>query len=113
MNFVQGQIGDGGFRDATGTVWPVARGPQAQDGRPAVYGIRPEHLHLDPGGLKARVHVIEPTGSETQVMADIGGQPLTAVFRERITAKPGDLIGISPDPSLVHLFDRETGGRLQ
>jgi multiple sugar transport system ATP-binding protein len=34
------------------------------------------------------------------------------VFRERVTAGPGETITSAPDPALVHLFDSETGKRL-
>jgi len=34
------------------------------------------------------------------------------VFRERVDAKPGQQIRITPDPTLVHLFDERTGQRL-
>jgi multiple sugar transport system ATP-binding protein len=81
-------------------------------GMKATLGIRPEHIMLDPKGVKATVHVIEPTGSETQVVADVGGQNLTCVFRECISAKPGETIMISPDKTVTHLFDGESGKRL-
>ena len=58
------------------------------------------------------VHVVEPTGSETQVMAHLGGTPIICAFRERISAGPGETIRIAPDPALAHLFDSETGVRL-
>jgi multiple sugar transport system ATP-binding protein len=35
-----------------------------------------------------------------------------AVFRERHQFKPGDKIRLKPDPRLVHLFDAESGKRL-
>jgi ABC-type sugar transport system ATPase subunit len=75
-------------------------------------GIRPEHIKLDDSGLKAEVVVVEPMGSETQVVVRCGGQSLTCVFRERITAKPGESIGITPDTNVTHLFDASTGWRL-
>jgi multiple sugar transport system ATP-binding protein len=59
------------------------------------------------------VVVIEPTGSETQVVAKGGGQEIICVFRERIAAQPGETIHIAPDPKLVHLFEQESGRRLQ
>jgi multiple sugar transport system ATP-binding protein len=62
-------------------------------------------------GLPVTVHVIEPTGSETQVMAELAGTPIIAAFRERVSARPGETIRIVPDPSLVHLFDAATGQR--
>jgi multiple sugar transport system ATP-binding protein len=56
--------------------------------------------------------VIEPTGSETQVMAEFAGGNIIAAFRERVSARPGETIRIAPDPALVHVFDAETGRRL-
>ena len=56
--------------------------------------------------------MIEPTGSETQVVAKLGGDDIIAVFRERHHFKPGDKIRLKPDPTLVHLFDETTGQRL-
>jgi multiple sugar transport system ATP-binding protein len=111
MNFVKGAVGAKGFTDASGAVWGIGAAPAASDGKPCVLGIRPEHIRLDPDGVKAKVHVIEPTGSETQVVVDVGGQSLTCVFRERITAKPGETISISPDKNVTHLFDEATGKR--
>jgi len=34
------------------------------------------------------------------------------VFRERHQFKPGDHVRLKPDAALVHLFDRDTGRRL-
>ena len=58
--------------------------------------MRPEHFQLDPNGLPAKVHVVEPTGSETQVLADFAGASVLCAFRERVSAKPGETIRITP-----------------
>ncbi len=42
----------------------------------------------------------------------IGGQSVIGAFRERVSAKPGEILPVTPDPSLVHLFDQQTGQRL-
>jgi multiple sugar transport system ATP-binding protein len=115
MNMFRGVIRAGGtptFETSDGTRLPLASAPPGSEGRPAIYGIRPEHLLLG-GNLKAPVSVIEPTGAETQVLAMLGGEKITGVFRERITTKPGDTIALSPDVAMVHLFDQETGHRLE
>ncbi|WP_048710037.1 TOBE domain-containing protein, partial [Microvirga massiliensis] len=83
------------------------------EGRAAIYGVRPEHFALGNGGIPATVVVVEPTGSETQVVARLGDQEVICVFRERITARPGETIHVAPDPRLVHLFDEKSGRRLQ
>jgi multiple sugar transport system ATP-binding protein len=74
--------------------------------------VRPEHLQLDSGGIPATVQMVEPTGSETQVLMRIGGQPVIGAFRERILARAGDILPVRPDPALVHLFDQQSGARL-
>ena len=112
MNFLKGRIAGGVFRADEGTTLPLSHGPNGGDGKPVVYGVRPEHFMLAGDGLPAKVHVIEPTGSETQVMAEFAGGNIIAAFRERISARPGETIRIAPDPMLVHVFDAETGRRL-
>ena len=112
MNLLKGKITGAGFETEGGTVWPIGKHPVGSDGLSAVLGIRPEHFRLDPGGLKAEVAVVEPMGSETQVVVRCGGQDLTCIFRERISAKPGETIGITPDTSVTHLFDAATGKRI-
>ena len=89
-----------------------ASAPANSDGRPAVYGIRPEHFTIADDGAEAEIVVVEPTGSETQVIAKLGGEQVIAVFRERHQFNPGDKVRLKPNPTLVHLFDETTGKRL-
>ncbi len=116
MNFLKGAIRVNGkpsfFTDEGVTLpgWPPRRPPKA-DGRPCIYGIRPEHLTLG-GDVKVEVSVTEPTGSETQVFAKIGPQKIVGVFRERISAKPGETLQVTPNVDAVRLFDSATGARL-
>jgi multiple sugar transport system ATP-binding protein len=115
MNFIHGTIrvnGAASFRGPGEINLPLATAPSGADGRAAVYGIRPEHFTIADDGVEAEVQVIEPTGSETQVVARLGGQDIIAVFRERHPLKPGDKIRLKPDPKLVHLFDEATGQRI-
>jgi multiple sugar transport system ATP-binding protein len=114
MNFVKGRLEDGGFTTDGGMRLPIAKAPASSDGRPVVYGVRPEHFQLTPDGVPVEVVVVEPTGSETQVVVRGGGghQEMICVFRERVTAAPGETIRVQPNPRLVHLFDQETGQRL-
>jgi len=114
MNLFRGTIRAGAqpfFEAKDGTRLPLASAPQGSDGREAVYGIRPEHLSLG-GELQPQVSVIEPTGAETQVIGKLAGEKVIGVFRERVAARPGETIAMSPDLSLVHLFDAKTGQRI-
>ncbi|MHA6689043.1 ABC transporter ATP-binding protein [Devosia sp. A449] len=110
MNFISGTITAEGFA-AAGTMLPLPAGT-GNIGAKAVYGIRPEHLALDQAGIAAKVALVEPMGSETQVTMAIGEHTIIGVFRERVQARPGDTIHIRPDLAQLHLFDAATGTRL-
>ena len=115
MNMLKGRIrvnGTASFEGPAGVTFSLAAAGSGNDGRPAVYGVRPEHFSLSDDGAEAEVQVIEPTGSELQVVAKLGGEDIIAVFRERHQFKPGEKIRLKPDPRLVHLFDETTGKRL-
>jgi multiple sugar transport system ATP-binding protein len=98
------------FRIDGGIDLPMRSKPLGDGG--IVCGIRPEHLSLDPAGSPAEVIVLEPTGSETQAILRLGSTTTTGLFRERITAKPGDRVSISILPENIHLFDKRTGLRI-
>jgi multiple sugar transport system ATP-binding protein len=112
MNFIKGKkagaqlVTDGGVR------LPLPSNLSAAEGARLVYGTRPEHLHIASDGASATVNVIEPTGSETQVVVSLGGQEVVCLFRDRITAKPGETIKILPDTKVLHVFDEASGKRL-
>jgi multiple sugar transport system ATP-binding protein len=56
--------------------------------------------------------VVEPTGSETLVVADLAGHRVVCAFRERVRADPGEILHISPNLDAAHLFDEASGIRL-
>ena len=116
MNMLKGRIslnGAAAFEAPAGITFSLHSAPAGSDGRPAIYGVRPEHFSLSDDGADAVVQVIEPTGSELQVVARLGESEIIAVFRERHQFKPGDKIRLKPDPRLIHLFDEATGKRLE
>ena len=113
MNFLPGRIRNNGQAAFEGAgLRVVLERAAASDGRPVVCGVRPENFTIADDGAEATIQVIEPTGSEIQVVAKLGGEDVIAVFRERHQFKPGDKIRLKPDPRLVHLFDAESGKRL-
>ncbi|MBX3547873.1 MAG: sn-glycerol-3-phosphate ABC transporter ATP-binding protein UgpC [Xanthobacteraceae bacterium] len=115
MNFLDGKLqanGSAYVETAQGQKLPLKTMPQGEGGRDVVYGIRPEHFEMGEGGLPAEVVVVEPTGSETQIVARIGNQEVIAVFRERQSVKPGDKISLRPRADAAHLFAKDTGKRI-
>jgi multiple sugar transport system ATP-binding protein len=108
MNIIGGKFTDAGF-EADGVTLPVPSGRAARGH--GSYGIRPEHLALAADGLPATVTLVEPMGAETQVTMSMGNVTLIGVFRERLGARPGEIIHVRPDLASVHLFD-QNGSRI-
>jgi multiple sugar transport system ATP-binding protein len=115
MNFIEGTV-----RRANGSAWvdvdadtrlPLARDARGADGQRVIYGTRPEHLGLG-DGVSATVVVVEPTGADIQVYANIAGNMVCAVFAERHVFSPGQQIRLMPKLDVVHLFDAGSGKRL-
>jgi multiple sugar transport system ATP-binding protein len=107
MNFLPGTLRGGAVETPSGANLPVGKVPASADGRAVVYGVRPEHFTIADDGVDAVVIVIEPTGSETQVVAKMAGHDVVAIFRERYQK-----VKLKPQASLVHLCDKETGKRI-
>ncbi|WP_159591762.1 ABC transporter ATP-binding protein [Chelativorans xinjiangense] len=116
MNMLSGTIeNDGGARLVlgSGASIPIAKDGGVKPGDKVVFGIRPEHIELDPdNGIEARIEVVEPTGAETHVLAKIGDADVTCVLRERITVREGETIPLAFARGHGHFFAPETGARL-
>ena len=82
------------------------------EGRKIIVGMRPEHLNLAEQGVAATVQVIEPTGSETHVAARMLGHEITAVVRDRLGLRPGQEVHFQPVTEALHVFDADTGKRI-
>ncbi len=117
INLIQGTIesgADGAYLKAehSDISWPLPPGAKTLSGETVQLGVRPEHIRLDPNGLHAEVVFVEPTGADTHVNLRVGGKTMTAVFRERVDVKPGEVIRIAADVELMHLFESESGKRV-
>jgi multiple sugar transport system ATP-binding protein len=116
MNFLEGTLkvngGQPWVETASGARLPVAAAPAASNDKSVTYGIRPEHLEFADDGIEAEVIVVEPTGSETQIVARIGTQDIIAIFRDRRPVAPGDRIHLRPRAASAHLFDKDSGKRM-
>jgi multiple sugar transport system ATP-binding protein len=112
MNFLEGRFADGAFHAGDGLALPAGTNWKAAANGEAIYGVRPEHFRIDDHGIAVEVVVVEPTGSETEVLVRRSGVEFNCLFRSRVPVKPGDTIRIRPDADQVHLFDRATGRRV-
>ncbi|MGH6901929.1 MAG: ABC transporter ATP-binding protein, partial [Geminicoccaceae bacterium] len=117
MNFIETTLkrnGNASAIAADGSELPLPANVGGRDGQRIVYGIRPEHLDLTDGGggLPAEVVVVEPTGAEILVFTHLAGQEVAVVFKERHKFRPGDKLNLMPHAGTIHLFDKESGDRI-
>jgi multiple sugar transport system ATP-binding protein len=107
MNFIDCQY-SGGALQIIGSNLTIPVSSAMAEG-PVVLGIRPEHVELAQNGLPARVEVVEPTGSETQVISSLGEQTLICLFKERLEIRHGTQINLAFPLEKLHFFDAKTG----
>jgi multiple sugar transport system ATP-binding protein len=120
MNFLRGEIGGDGapaFQGKGGISLALngaaGAAPGVRSGTPVALGIRPEHLKLSDQGFPVEIVVVEPTGSEIQIIGRTpGGEDVVANFRDRHAFEPGQTVKLAAEPDLIHLFNGETGKRL-
>lgn len=115
MNFIAGRVQQAQGRAQVvaedGTVLGESETEGAADGRPVLFGMRPEHFTLcgESEGLPLDITVVEPTGAEILVVGRLGGSDVQVAFKERHDLKYGQRIYLKPRPEMAHLFDRESG----
>lgn len=114
MNLFTGRVEQPGVvLTDDGVALPVGQTPGLHIGQRVLYGVRPQHFTLATGpSIKAKVNVVEPTGSETQIMLNIGQQKVTTLFHQRVAVQPGEMLNVLPDARYAHLFDADSGARL-
>ncbi len=77
-------------------------------------GLRPEDLTIsEAGGLSAVVESIEYLGADNLIDCRIGSERLTARFSNRHQATPGESIRLSWARGAAHLFNAQSGERLE
>ncbi len=119
MNFLPAELASSGHaaRLADGRTLAFADGKRSgEEGRKLTVGIRPEDVETgigpgDPAGMALRVDLVEPLGSETVVHGTLaGGETLTV----KLQGAPaiGERMQVAIPPARLHVFDRETGLRL-
>jgi sn-glycerol 3-phosphate transport system ATP-binding protein len=114
MNFLPGALSHGGTAATltNGLVLPFADGSrEGEDGRKLTIGIRPEHLLLDPEGLRLVIDLVEPLGSETVLIGRLNGGELLSV-KVQGAAPSHESVGVAIPPAAIHVFDAATGLRL-
>ncbi|MEZ2127814.1 MULTISPECIES: ABC transporter ATP-binding protein [unclassified Sinorhizobium] len=118
MNFIGGLVSKTDpsvFETGCGGRILLGRSHHALAGRPVKLGLRPENWTVgvaDPALLQVTVDVVEPTGADTLLLLRHGDEALTICLKERPKVTPGDALWLRADSAAVHLFDAESGKRL-
>jgi multiple sugar transport system ATP-binding protein len=112
MNLIDGVSETGGVRTSSGILLPTNSVSALPLGKRVRYGIRPEHIVRASNGIDTTVVTLEPTGSETMVVTQLGEIQITCVLKERLGLLPGDTLRIAPGAADAHIFDAKTGARM-
>ena len=125
MNFVDVKIAQ-----SETALWAEAEGlrirvPQrlqerlrAHAGKQAVFGVRPEALHLANGAdapdytFDTSVDVLEPLGNEILLNFRVGNAPMVARVDPGVRVKVHENLKFALDPARMHFFDAQTEGAL-
>ncbi len=82
-----------------------------------VVGFRPEAVELAAEGLPAKVEVVEEIGADAHVfcVAELGSELVKLVARTETRHAPrrGERVVLHPRPEAAHVFDADTGERLE
>ena len=112
MNLFKGIVQKGALLTDARQVLPLPLSASIQDGQELVYGVRPEDWRLADEGIPATVVLVEPTGSETQIMVRIGEVNYVCLHRGRDLPALDQAVHLSIDPALTHVFDAASERRL-
>ena len=128
MNFLHGSgvEADGGYHfvsqatgadriELTGRLVEIAR---AHLSKLLVLGVRPEHFSAceadDPRAIHAKVEVGEPLGAESFIhLSAANGDKLVVRLVGIVQLNIGQSLSVKPNLDEVHLFDVESGLRLE
>ena len=83
------------------------------EGRRLVAGIRAEDVHIRIGGeSKGRIAEVTPAYPEEYVRMVCGGCEVIARANRAVKCGEGETVGFEINPAAVHLFDAESGKRI-
>jgi sn-glycerol 3-phosphate transport system ATP-binding protein len=121
MNFLPAEIGADGRHVALEGGQRVPLPGPLDAGRPVTLGIRPEHLIPRSGGapvvgdITLAIDLVEALGADTLAHGRIGGgdRELVARLPGGVLTAAGDSMDFGIAPGEVHLFDPQSGLRIE
>ena len=119
MNFLSGQVerGASSVRLANGDRIEIFAGQAARNnGKLVQIGVRPEVMTLcapGQGSLNALFEFVEELGSGRLYHLQFEDLTLTVLSADRHSFNPGETVGIHIPQAAVHLFEADTGKRVE
>jgi sn-glycerol 3-phosphate transport system ATP-binding protein len=115
MNMLGGRLVGNGFVTGGGSVRFGLPQGGGQDGREITLGVRPEHV--EPAGdrpmFNLNVDFVEALGADTLVHGYLGADaPLTVRLPGISRVAAGDVVPLTVPAERLHLFDAQSGARL-
>ena len=119
MNFLTARVQNGEFTIGGSRIAAMGRlaaSLRAFEGRDVIMGVRPEHLGVPgvtdiPQGvnhLRGKVIVVEPLGAQTDLIVNIGDEPIVVKVEGQAMVNVGDDIDLLVDQTRLHAFDPAT-----
>ncbi|WP_415182932.1 sn-glycerol-3-phosphate import ATP-binding protein UgpC [Phaeovulum sp.] len=125
MNLVPVTVGEGGVVLPGGTVLPLPGLVLPASGSTLLFGVRPEHLEPHPAGadtdapvLTLEVFAVETLGADAYAHCLFPGgsshpdEGFVVRLPGNTEARQGDQIHVAVDMATVHLFDAQSGRRI-
>jgi ABC-type sugar transport system ATPase subunit len=117
MNFIEGTLEgaeDNLVFQSKNLKSPVPPGTQLTDGgRTVTLGVRSEHVTIGKGSNQGKVTITQPLGDITLVFFEYGGDALlVAQVSPEMSVAPDDVIQFGFESGGFHIFDGDSGDRL-
>ncbi|AVG39312.1 ABC transporter ATP-binding protein [Achromobacter insolitus] len=118
INLIEAQPAAEGFA-VNGHVLPGSVTYRAASGfgqlpRRVTLGIRPEYLRMgEQQGMPSTIELVERLGTEQVVTLQACGASLRVKLDSEVRYRAGDRVNVSLDWSRVHLFDADSGDRIE
>ncbi len=120
MNFLDASISEDGKNAMFpgGSALTLAANFATHAGKRVTIGLRPEHLLVDEDQTDTTSHtvqVVEHLGADTLVHGTFGSgnSDLTVRLNGIRTIRQGEILPLAIDPGNIHVFDPDTGKRLE
>jgi len=111
MNFLKGEIAEGGVALAAGGHIPLGPRSGVGQGDAIELGIRPRDISIaKTGGVKGEVTEVEQLGSESYIFVTLpSGEPLVIHQAGQTDIAIGQTVAVKLAPEAVHIFRADTG----